>query len=90
MNASSLIRSHVLAVTADAFRANGISAPVVSSEEFQKMLDRHNFQYAHEDRESKYLAGLEADQNLRKIANSDPHLGRLYLEALHNTPEGRA
>ena len=89
MNASSRIKLSLLAVTADAWKSSGISAPVVSEQAFQKMLARHNFAFAHEDDGSRYIAGFEADQNLRKIANSDPVLEMLYLDASHNAGEDR-
>lgn len=81
MNASSLIRSHVLAVTADAFKANGISAPVVSEEEFARMLDRHDWTYRMSDDQRYYLSGLESEQNLERIARSSPVLDMMYRKA---------
>lgn len=90
MNASDLVKSSILAVTADAFRANGISSLPVTEEEFVRMLKKHDWNWDKAEDRVDWIRGLENEQNLDKIAESSPVLRELFdkyeSEALKNAP----
>lgn len=78
MNSSLAIKSHLLAITADSFRANGISAPVVSVDEFRRMLDRHDWNWDKAESRSDWISGLDNEHSLDRIADSSPELRVLF------------
>ena len=61
-------------------------------EQFQQMLQQHDWAYVMSDDHSRFMAGVASTEKLRAFANGDPnddlHLGKKKSSLLHETSTG--